>query len=141
MALAAGVAIGARPAGALPIPAATEPTPVTARLLLDKRQVKAGAPVKGRLVLTNPTAATIDLSGDCAPRWEVVLGRGKKAPPVAFSQLCETGSFPVAPGADPYPFRVSTTGLHPGKYHAFLVASDPAFPSAKRVPVTIVATH
>jgi hypothetical protein len=119
--------------------AGAKSSPVTAKLLLDKKQVKAGVAVKGRLVLTNPTDHTIDLRDDCAPQWDVVLGTGKKAPPVAFTQICAATPFPVKPGADPYPFRVPTKGLEPGKYHAFLVASDPSFPHAKRVPVTIVA--
>jgi hypothetical protein len=136
--LVVGAEAGTVPAAATPT--TTKPSSVTAKLRLDKKRVKEGSKVKGRLVLTNPTDRTIDLSDDCAPQWDVVLGTGKKAPPIAFSQLCAVSPFPVAPGHNRYPFRVSTQGLDPGKYHAFLVASDPSFPHAKPARVVIVAT-
>jgi hypothetical protein len=119
---------------------AAKSTPVTAKLLLDAKRVKVGTSVEGRLVLTNPTTKPIDLDRVCAPQWEVVLGTGKTAPPVAFNQICKVGPFKVAPGPNRHPFKVATKGLSPGKYHAFLVASDPSFPHAKPAPVTIVAT-
>jgi hypothetical protein len=114
-------------------------TTVTARIDVAKKTVAAGKPVRGTLVLLNPTRGKVDLNRICTPKWEVVLGRGKKPPPIAFSQECGVAPFPVKPGRNTYRFAVQTKNLRAGRYHAFLVASDPSFPQAKPVAVRIVA--
>ncbi|MFI5372306.1 MAG: hypothetical protein ACHQ52_12180 [Candidatus Eisenbacteria bacterium] len=114
---------------------------VSAKLVLAKKQVTAGKPVRGTLVLTNRSTKKVDLNSVCTPKWEVVLGSGKEAPPVAFSMECGVAPFPVKPGRNKFPFEASSEGLEAGKYHAFLVASDPSFPTAKPAPVRIATAH
>jgi hypothetical protein len=132
------LAVGGVAAGGAAVAATKSPT-VTAKIELAKNKVTVGKPVRGKLVLTNPGSQKVDLNTGCAPKWEIVLGTGKTAPPVAFSQECRVGPFPVNPGTNKLAFNTSTQQLRPGKYHAFLVSSDPSFPTAKPVPVTIAA--
>jgi hypothetical protein len=139
VALAVVTGGGAGAANAAQQPAKRPSSPVTAKIELAKKQVTAGKPVRGTLVLTNRATKKVDLKQVCTPKWEVALGNAKEAPPVAFTQVCGVASFPVKPGRNKFPFETSTAGLGAGKYHAFLVASDPTFPSAKPAPVRIVA--
>jgi len=140
MASTAFVALGVVGLGGGELAVAASKSPaVTAMVELTKVKVTAGKLVRGKLVLTNRGSQEVDLNQICAPKWEVVLGKGRTAPPVAVSQECGVGSFPVKPGTTRLPFETSTKKLSPGKYRAFLVASDPSFPVAKPVPVTIVA--
>jgi hypothetical protein len=113
-------------------------TGVTAKLVLSSTRVPAGTPLRGTLVLENPGNHAVDLNEGCAPKWDVVLGRGRTAPDVAFSMECSPEPFRVAPGSSERKFRVGTTGRRPGSYRAFLVAREPSFPSAKPVKVRIV---
>jgi hypothetical protein len=108
--------------------------------VLSRSQLKSGRKLRGSLVLTNHTKESVDLNHGCTPKWDVVLGRGRKAPGVAFSLVCGTASFVIGPGAHKEPFTVPTTGLRAGRYRAFLVSSDPKFPTARPVPLTIVAS-
>jgi hypothetical protein len=135
LAVGVGASVGAS------VGARTQNSPsVTAKLVLAKSKVTSGRTLRGNLVLTNHTKQPVNLNTGCTPRWDVVLGRGKQAPGVAFSLVCGTASFPVAPGSHKSPFTATTTGLHAGKYRAFLVSSDPTFPTARPVPLTIVAS-
>jgi hypothetical protein len=121
--------------------AATGTRGVTAELVLASRHVPAGTPLRGRLVLTNPGAHTVDLNQGCAPMWDVVLGRGSTPPQVAFAMVCSPEPFRVAPGRTQRRFRVDTAGTRAGSYRAFLVASQPSFPAAKPVKVRIVSAR
>jgi len=121
--------------------AATGTRGVTAELVLASRRVRAGTPVRGRLVLNNPGARAVDLNQGCAPQWDVVLGRGSTPPQVAFAMVCSPEPFRVAPGTTERSFRVETAGKRAGSYRAFLVASQPSFPEAKPVNVRIVSAR
>jgi hypothetical protein len=112
---------------------------VTARIDLSRRQVSAGRVVRGVLILVNPGTATVDLNQVCTPKWDVVLGRGRKAPATMFTQECGVDPFPVKPGRTEYPFQIATKGLRAGRYRAFLVSSDRSFPEARPSPHRIVA--
>jgi hypothetical protein len=112
---------------------------VTARIHLARQQVTAGRVVRGTLVLVNRGTATVDLNQVCTPKWDVALGRGRKAPATMFTQECGVDPFPVKPGRTEYPFEVATAGLRAGRYRAFLVSSDPSFPAARPSPLRIVA--
>jgi hypothetical protein len=112
---------------------------VTARIQLARRQVTTGRVVRGTLVLVNRGVATVDLTRVCTPKWDVVPGRGRKAPPTMFTQECGVDPFPVKPGRTEYPFEVATAGLRAGRYRAFLVSSDRSFPEARPAPFRIVA--
>ena len=142
----------------------TSPTvkDVTAAITLASTRVKAGAKVKGKLVLTNHSHDPVDLTITCRPLWTVVLGKGKTAPDVAFPMMCVTDRFLVKPGKTRLSFTLRATysgctgdgptspgiprcaadgrppPLPPGKYRAFLVASD-SFPRAPPLLVRIVA--
>jgi hypothetical protein len=119
--------------------AATAPaTAVTAKLVVRSSGVTEGTPLRGRLVLTNSGDRTVDLNDGCAPKWTVVLGRGRTAPGVAFSMECSPAPFRTAPGDTERRFRVDTDDRRPGRYRLFLVASAPSFPEAKPVKVRIV---
>jgi hypothetical protein len=121
--------------------AATSTAGVTAELVLSSRRVPAGTPLRGRLVLTNRRADTVDLNQGCAPQWDVVLGRGTTPPQVAFAMVCSPEPFRVAPGTTLRRFRVDTAGKRAGTYRVFLVASQPSFPEAKPVKVRIVSAR
>jgi hypothetical protein len=130
------VGAGIGPAGAsTPVTAPTGR--ITAEIRFASRTVSEGRKLRGTLVLRNPTKHTIDLNDGCRPQWQVALGQGKEPPGVAFSMLCDTAPFPVRPGMTKLPFTVSTRGLDPGRYRAFLVASSENFPSAKPVRVRV----
>jgi hypothetical protein len=142
----------------------TSPTvkDVTAAITLASTRVKAGAKVKGKLVLTNHSHDPVDLTITCRPLWTVVLGKGKTAPGVAFPAICGIDRFVVKPGKTRLSFTLRATysgctgdgptspgiprcaadgrppPLPPGKYRAFLVASD-SFPRAPPLLVRIVA--
>jgi hypothetical protein len=118
--------------------AAVAATGVTAELVLPSTRVAPGTPLRGTLVLTNRGDHAVDLNDGCAPKWDVVLGRGRTPPGVAFSMECSPAPFRVAPGTTERKFRVDTTGRRPGRYRAFLVASQPSFPEATPVKVRIV---
>jgi hypothetical protein len=133
--LVSGLAGPAAPAAAA---GAAAPTAVTARLVLRSTRVPAGTPLRGTLVLTNPGDQPLDLNDGCSPKWDVVLGRGRTPPGVAFSLECSPEPFLVAPGSTERRFRVDTAGRRPGSYRVFLVASQPSFPDAKPVKVRIV---
>jgi len=121
-----------------PAGAADSSSGVTARIVLARSRVSEGKPAKGTLMLANPGKQTVDLRTECTPQWDVALGRGREAPPVAFTQICGTKPFPVRPGVNRYPFESATKGLSPGRYRAFLVSSDPSFPSARPVALRVV---
>jgi hypothetical protein len=125
-------------AGAATASAATGVDGVTAKLVLASRRVPAGTPLRGTLVLTNPGDRTVDLNQGCAPQWDVVLGRGRTPPQVAFTMECSPEPFRVAPGSTQRKFRVDTAGKRAGAYRVFLVASQPSFPEAKPVKVRVV---
>jgi hypothetical protein len=142
--LSVGLALGVGLAVAAPVAARGTDGPVTARLQLDHAQVAQGKPVHGHLVFHNPGGSSVDLNHGCTPKWDVVLGSGRYAPAVAFSLECGTEPFPVKPGTTRMRFTANTNGpprLRAGRYHAFLVASDPSFPKARPVAVRIVAKH
>jgi hypothetical protein len=111
---------------------------VRAELVLASSRVAAGSSVRGTLVLTNPGERAVNLNEGCRPQWVVVLGRGPKPPGVAFSLVCAPEPFRVAPGTTKLPFRVATGRRRPGRYRAFLVASQPSFPTVAPVKVRIV---
>ena len=112
---------------------------VTARIALSSTRLPARSTVKGHLVLTNSGDRPVDLNQGCAPKWDVVLGRGAHPPGVAFSLECGPEPFVVKPGTTRLPFELQVGRRRPGKYRAFLVASDPAFPTARPVKVTVVS--
>jgi hypothetical protein len=132
--IALGTGLG--PAGAS-APTTAPTGRITAEIRFASRTVRAGRNLRGTLFLRNPTKHTIDLNDGCRPQWQVALGQGAEPPGVAFSMLCGTAPFPVRPGTTKLPFTVSTSGLDPGRYRAFLVASTESFPSAKPVPVRV----
>jgi len=134
LAIASGTGLG--PAGAS-APTAPPKTRITAEIRFASRTVREGRNLRGTLFLRNPTKHTIDLNDGCRPQWEVALGTGTTPPGVAFTDLCGTAPFPVRPGTRKLPFTVSTSGLDPGRYRAFLIASTETFPSAKPVPVRV----
>lgn len=111
---------------------------VTAKLVLASTRVTAGTPVRGTLVLRNPSHRAVDLNEGCRPKWVVALGRGRKPPAVVFSMECVPKPFVVPPGRTKLRFRAPTRGLRAGDYRAFLVASQPSFPSAAPVKVRII---
>ena len=114
---------------------------VTARIALSSTRPPARSTVKGHLVLTNSGDRPVDLNQGCAPKWEVVLGKGLQVPQVAFSLECGPEPFVVKPGTTRLPFELQVGRRRPGKYRAFLVASDPAFPTARPVRVTVVSAR
>jgi hypothetical protein len=135
LATVAALGLAAGPAaGAAPIAAGR----VSARLELPKTRVRTGGTLKGHLVLTNSGDQTVDLNQSCAPKWQVVLGKGPKPPGVVFALVCTTEQFLVKPGTTRLPFEVSA-GRKPGRYRAFLVASLPSFPTAKPVRVMVIS--
>lgn len=99
----------------------------------------AGGTLHGRLVLTNSGDVPVDLNHGCAPKWQVVPGKGTKPPRVAFSLECGVEKFVVKPGTTRLPFEVLTARQQRGRYRAFLVAGDPSFPTARPVRVTVVS--
>jgi hypothetical protein len=140
----------------------TAPRNVTAVIQLPARTARAGRPVHGSLVLRNTGRRTLDLRQGCTPQWQVVLGRGRSAPPVAFSMICGTAPFRVPPGTTKRPFTLSTRAdgcaadaaqvtadlpqcgadgrpppLAPGRYRAFLVSSGGDFPTADPVKLRL----
>jgi hypothetical protein len=143
--------------------ATSSPGSVTATIQVPRTRVRAGATVHGSLVLTNHSGAPVDLKTTCTPKWQVVLGSGKEPPGVAFSQECGVDPFIVKAGTTQLPFTLSTSyaGCAPdaasvsrdlprcrangrppplprGRYHAFLVTSDPSFPQAAPAPIRLV---
>jgi hypothetical protein len=133
-AIASGTGLG--PAGAS-APTTAPTGRITAEIRFASRTVREGRNLRGTLFLRNPTKHTIDLNDGCRPQWQVALGTGTTPPGVAFPMLCGTKPFPVRPGTTKLPFTVSTSGLDPGRYRAFLIASTESFPSAKPVPVRV----
>jgi hypothetical protein len=127
---------GVLPAGAGPTVAAGT---VTARIALPATRLVAGTTVKGHFVLVNSGDRPVDLNHGCAPKWEVVLGRGTRPPGVAFTLDCGVEPFVVQPGTTRLPFELRVRRRKPGNYRAFLVASDPSFPRAPPVKVTVVS--
>jgi hypothetical protein len=126
---------GLLPVGASPAIAAGT---VTARIALPSTRLTARSTVKGHLVLTNSGDGAVDLNHGCTPKWEVVLGRGPRPPGVAFTLDCGVDPFLVQPGTTRLPFELRVGRRKPGSYRAFLVASDPSFPAAPPVKVTVV---
>lgn len=126
---------GVLPAGASPAVAAGA---VTARITLPSTRLAARSTVKGHLVLTNSGDRPVDLNHGCTPKWAVVLGRGPRPPGVAFTLDCGAEPFLVQPGTARLPFELRVGRRKPGTYRAFLVASDPSFPTAPPVKVTVV---
>ncbi len=149
------------PSAAYAVPGS--PASVTATVQLPRARVRAGATVHGSLVLTNRSGAPVDLKTTCTPKWQVVLGSGKEPPGVAFSLECGVDPFIVKVGTTKLPFTLSTSypGCAPdaasvsrdlprcrangrppplprGRYHAFLVTSDPSFPQAAPAPIRLV---
>ena len=118
---------------------AAAPGRVTARISLPSTRLPARSTVKGHLVLTNPGKRPIDLNQGCTPKWDVLLGRGARPPEIAFSLECGVEPFVVKPGATRLPFELRVGRRQPGRYRAFLVASDPSFPTAPPVRVTVVS--
>jgi hypothetical protein len=127
---------GTESAGASPAIAAGT---VTARITLASSRFPARSTVKGHLVLTNSGDRPVDLNHGCTPKWEVVLGKGTQPPDVAFTLDCGVAKFVVKPGATRRRFELQVGRRKPGKYRAFLVASDPSFPTAPPVRVTVVS--
>jgi hypothetical protein len=130
------LALGALPAAGASAVAAGR---VTARIDLPSTRLRSASTVKGRLVLTNSGDLPVDLNQGCTPKWEVVLGKGPKPPGVAFTLECGVEPFVVPPGTTRLPFGLRVGRRRPGRYRAFLVASDPSFPHAKPVKVTVVS--
>jgi hypothetical protein len=127
--------------GVLPIgtsPAIAAGT-VTARIVLPSTRLPARSTVHGHLVLTNSGDRAVDLNHGCTPKWDVVLGRGTRPPDVAFTLDCGVTKFVVPPGTRRLPFELRVGRRKPGTYRAFLVASDPSFPTARPVRVTVVS--
>jgi hypothetical protein len=139
------------------------PKGVTATISLPSRTARAGRDVKGKLVLKNSGSTTVDLRDVCTPKWQAVLGKGRTAPPVAFTMECGVDPFPVKPGTTKLPFTLSTRyggctkdatqvtadlprcgadGLPPalrtGRYRVFLVANQSSFPTAAPVRLRLV---
>ena len=112
---------------------------VTARIALSSSRLPARSTVKGHLVLTNSGDRPVDLNQGCTPKWDVVLGKGPHPPEVAFTLDCGAAKFVVKSGTTRLPFELHVGRRRPGKYRAFLVASDPAFPTARPVKVTVVS--
>ena len=112
---------------------------VTARLELPSTRLRAGSTIHGKLVLTNSGDLPVDLNQGCTPKWVVVLGRGTRPPGVAFSLDCGVEPFVVKPGTSTRPFELAVGRRKPGRYRAFLVSDDPAFPKARPVRVTVVS--
>jgi hypothetical protein len=132
------VLTGVVPIGAIP---AIADGKVTARIALPSTRVAARSTVRGHLVLTNSGDQAVDLNQGCTPKWEVVLGRGTRPPGVAFSLECGVEKFIVKPGTTRLPFDLQVGRRRPGTYRAFLVASDPSFPGASPVRVTVVSAR
>jgi hypothetical protein len=114
---------------------------VTARVALPSTRLTARSTVKGHLVLMNSGDQPVDLNHGCSPKWDVVLGRGPRPPGVMFTLDCGTDPFVVRPGTTRLPFELRVGRRAPGTYRAFLVANDPAFPSAPPVKVTVVSAN
>lgn len=122
-----------------PEPAAAATGRVTARIALPSTRLPARSTVHGHLVLTNSGDRPADLTQGCTPKWDVVLGRGARPPDVAFTLDCGVEKFVVKPGTTRLPFELRVGRRKPGRYRAFLVASDASFPRAVPVRVTVVS--
>jgi hypothetical protein len=134
--LAGGVGVG--PAGAGGSRQAIAAGAVTARISLPATRLPARSTVHGHLVLTNSGDRPVDLNQGCTPKWEVLLGRGAEPPGGVFTAECSPEPFVVKPGTTRLPFDLRVGRRRPGRARAFLVASDPSFPPAPPVRVTVV---
>jgi hypothetical protein len=137
---------------------------LTADIELPGDEVVTGSEVHGTLVVVNNTARQVTLEGpgECHGKWAVTLTNTSVQPDVAFTQECGSERMVLAPGANRFPFTLSTSyhacsnssnpaemvrclpgggipPLPPGNYQAVLVTSSPGFlPDAPQVLVRVV---
>lgn len=142
------------------------PGELSAWLYLDSTQVRAGAPIRGTLVVTNTTKHTVGAPPGCATSYEVVLTSPTYHPMVAWPAVCaynRRSAISFHPGDTKIAITVQTTylacsqqaapgsvtplcgeggqvpPLPAGVYHTELVSSGNFLPVCPSVQVTLLS--
>ena len=86
---------------------------LSTRLVIPQHHAKAGTPLAGKLIITNKSNETVDLTAStpnhCLPSFAVVLTNQQIPPFAAFTTSCDARSFTVRPGRNQFPFQLRTT--------------------------------